>query len=464
MQYFQEQSIIFGTCPNKINFFYLLTNGISVQNSKFNNPGNKKPVSKTTITRIRETGKFFKLTSLLLILCFSEPVHAQYFGFKINSGKKSIRLDYDIYNNLVVIPVKVNNVIPLKFVMDTGVRSTIITDKVITDMLNLPYTRKIVINGPGDYNQLQAWVVSQVGLYLDGITGYDQTILVLEDDYLKLRNVLGVEVHGMIGYDIFNRFVMGFDFPGKSVNMIEPRKFIPPRGYDVLPLLVEDTKPYIWATVCIHDTTHIRVKLMIDTGASHSLLLKANPALGIKVPTANIHDEIGRGLGGVIEGSLAQINSLSFGKYTFHDVVASFPDPSSYPDSLSDAERNGTIGGEILSRFNVYFDYRHGKIYLRKNQNFHKKFGYNMSGLTITAEGQELNSYRIASVRDHSPAAEADIRPGDILLSLQGYGKKDLDLNDIYKIFNFDTNRTVTLTIDRNGTILKKQFLLKNML
>ena len=92
-----------------------------------------------------------------------------------------------------------NNAIPLKFIMDTGVRSTIITNKDLTDVLNLPYNRVITINGPGDFTMLEAYVVSQIDLCLEGVTGYDQTILVLKDDYLKLKNFMGIDVHGMIG-------------------------------------------------------------------------------------------------------------------------------------------------------------------------------------------------------------------------------------------------------------------------
>jgi hypothetical protein len=401
---------------------------------------------------------------LFAMTCIAPVLQAQYFGYKINSGKKSTRIEYEVFNNLIVIPVKMNNQVPLKFIMDTGVRSTIITDKDLTDVLNLPYNRVITINGPGDFSLLEAYVVSQVDLFLDGVTGYDQTILVLKDDYLKLKNFMGTDVHGMIGYDLYNRFVMGFDFANKTVSLCEPRKFVPPKKFTVLPLLIEDTKPYIWATVVTGDTTHVRVKLMIDTGASHSLLLKEDPRNGIILPEKTISTEIGRGLGGSIDGKLAKIKSLTIGDFTFNDLVTSFPNPDNYPDTLSITRRSGTIGGEILSRFFVYFDYRHGKLYLKKNQSYKREFGYNMSGLTIRADGQDLKNFTISQVRKDSPAERADIRINDSIILLNGLSAQDLTLSDIYKIFNYKPGKIIRIYLRRNNEVLKKQFVLEDLI
>ncbi|HLF33656.1 MAG TPA: aspartyl protease family protein [Cyclobacteriaceae bacterium] len=403
--------------------------------------------------------KIYYPVYLIIFLSLAGPnAEAQYFGFKINSGKISVRLEYTTLNNLVIIPVKLNNQVPLNLVMDTGVRSTILTDRRFTDFLRLPYDRVITINGPGDFSTLEAYVVTQIDLHLEGVTGYDQTILVLSNDYLRLSSVLGSQVHGMIGYDFYNRFVMDFDFPNNTVLLKEPRKFVPPKNYCELPLMIEDTKPYIWATITTGDSATIRVKLMIDTGASHSLLLKEDPDLGILVPEKNITSEIGRGLGGSIEGKIGKINSLTIGDFTFRDVITSFPDPDNYPDTLSIIDRNGTIGGEILSRFRMFIDYRHSKIYLRKNQNFTKKFGYNMSGISVIAEGKDLDNYRISNVRKESPADLAGVRVNDKILTINGYNCEDMTLGEIYKIFNYDPGKMIRVFLERDNEVVKTQF------
>jgi hypothetical protein len=380
-------------------------------------------------------------------------------------NKKKVHLPFEIYNNLVVIPIKLNGVVPLSFVVDTGVRSSIITEKLITDILRLPYSRKITVNGPGDYIILEAYVINNVDIVLDGAIGSDQSILVLEEDYLNLRNHLGIEVQGMLGYDIFNRFIVGFDYSRKLMTLYEPKYFKPPRKYAEIPLSIEDTKPYIFAKVQITDTTMVYAKLMVDSGASHAIMLNQDSHENISIPDPNFETRIGVGLGGPISGKISMIEGIEINKFEFENVITSFPNPESYPDTIGLVYRNGTIGGELLSRFKVIFDYFNKKIYLKKNpSSYRKDFGYNMSGITVIADGEDLNFYRISEIMEDSPAAKADIRVNDIIVSINGLDNEKFTLGDIYKIFNHKVGKRITLNLRRDHQLLTKSFRLEDIL
>ena len=391
--------------------------------------------------------------------------NAQFFGYKLMYSKKKVHIPFEIYNNLVVIPVKLNGVVPLSFVVDTGVRSTIITEKLITDILRLPYSRKITVNGPGDYIILEAYVINSVDIVLDGAIGSDQSILVLEEDYLNLRNHLGTEVHGMLGYDIFNRFIVGFDYNRKLMTLHEPQYFKPPRNYAEIPLSIEDTKPYIFAKVQITDTTMVYAKLMVDSGASHAIMLNKDSHENITIPDPNFEARIGVGLGGPISGNISMIEGLEINKFEFEDIITSFPNPESYPDTIGLVYRNGTIGGELLSRFKVIFDYFNKKIYLKKDpSSYRKEFGYNMSGITVIADGEDLNFYRISEIMKDSPAEKADVRVNDFIVTINGLDREKLTLGDIYKIFNYKVGKKVTLSLRRENKLLTKTFRLEDVL
>jgi len=412
--------------------------------------------------------KFYKVIFLILFITgifLPSITSAQFFGYKLMYSKKKVHIPFEIYNNLVVIPIKLNGVVPLSFVVDTGVRSTIITEKLITDILRLPYSRKITVNGPGDYIILEAYVINNVDIVLEGAIGSDQSILVLEEDYLNLRNHLGTEVHGMAGYDIFNRFIVGFDYSRRLMTLHEPKYFKPPRNYAEIPLSIEDTKPYIFAKVQITDTSMVYAKLMVDSGASHALMLNEDSHEHIIIPENNFDARIGVGLGGPISGKISSVKSIEINKFDFENVVTSFPDPESYPDSIGLIYRNGTIGGELLSRFKVIFDYFNKKIYLKKDpSSYRKDFGYNMSGVTVIADGEDLNFYRITEIMKDSPAEKADVRVNDIIISLNGLEKEKLTLGDIYKIFNYKIGKKINLTLRRENQIVNKSFRLEDML
>ena len=128
----------------------------------------------------------------------------------------------------------------------------------------------------------------------------------------------------------------------------------------------------------------VYAKLMVDSGASHAILLNQDSHEHITIPERNFVARIGVGLGGPISGKISSVQSIEINKFDFENVVTSFPDPESYPDSIGLIYRNGTIGGELLSRFKVIFDYFNKKIYLKKDpSSYRKKFGYNMSGITF---------------------------------------------------------------------------------
>jgi hypothetical protein len=408
------------------------------------------------------------LALVLVAFCPRILQGQQVLGFVLEEGRSKTRIPIEINNNLVVIPVVVNGQLPLKFILDTGVRTAILTEKIFSDILNLTYSRKYSVAGPGGQRLVQAFVTNNVTLDLPpGVHGEGHAMLVLEEDYLELRNYLGVDVHGIVGYELFSRFIVSIDYEKKVLVLIRPDKFRPRRSYAVLPITIEDTKPYIQTEVNMADSTSTRVKLLIDSGASHGLILEPDSNDTLAVPALHISSIIGRGLGGVITGQIGRIKSLELGKYEVESVIANFPDPNSYMDTLKTSRtvlRNGAIGGEILSRFRVIFDFPNEKMYIHKNASFRKKFYYNMSGLTLKAIGSGLRRFEITNVRGNSPAERAGLIEGDHVLTINGIPTSELDLNSVNAFFNLKPGKRLVLEVDREGKKLKKEFYLENQI
>ncbi|HEY9488018.1 MAG TPA: pepsin/retropepsin-like aspartic protease family protein, partial [Chryseosolibacter sp.] len=315
---------------------------------------------------------------------FSIPLYSQTLGFSLADGKRKVEIPIEIYNNLIVVPVVLNGALPLKFILDTGVRTAILTEKTFTDILNLAYSRKYTISGPGGEQIIDAYITNNVSLELPGVTGRGHALLVLGQDYLELRNYLGTDVHGILGYELFSRFIIEVDYEKRMLTLSVPSRFMKKRKFQSIPIKIEDTKPYVTTSVVLADGTQLTAKLLVDSGASHGLMLEPTSDPRIKVPDSAVSSIIGRGLGGEITGKVGRIKSLKLGTYDIKNAIANFPDPNSYFDSLKlgATARNGAIGGEVLSRFTVIFNFPTEEIYLKKNSSFKKKFHYNLSGLT----------------------------------------------------------------------------------
>src|SRR5260221_731165 len=403
----------------------------------------------------------------LVFFLLSTFVHGQNLGFAITEGHSKVKIPIEVYNNLIIVPEVLNGKLPLKFILDTGVRTTILTEKAFSDFLHLSYARKYSIGGAGGVKFIDAYITNNVSIDMPGVHGEGHAMLVLDQDYLELRNYLGTDVHGILGYELFSRFVVQIDYETKSLTLMLPGRFKSHRKYEELAITVQDTKPYLVTTVNISDSSRLQAKLLIDTGASHGLLLDPESDTAIQVPSQNITSIIGRGLGGVIEGKIGRIQGIRLGKYKLDRVIVNFPDLNSYSDTLKNdrtVPRNGSLGGEILSRFTVIFDFPNEKIYLKKNSVFRNEFHYNISGLTVKAVGEFLREFEITNVRNNTAAHFADIKVGDKILSINSEATADFDLDRLDDMLNSKPGRKVILEIERDGKRMKRQFLLQNQI
>ncbi|MEQ8425343.1 MAG: aspartyl protease family protein, partial [Cyclobacteriaceae bacterium] len=404
------------------------------------------------------TQSFLFITTLCL---------SQQYGFKLAGDREKVVIPIEIFNNMVVVPVVLNGQVPLKFILDTGVRTTVLTQKVYSDILGLSYSKEIFISGPGGEKLVNAFVTDNVSLDLPGVSGKGHSMLVLEQDYLELRNYLGTEVHGILGYELFSRFIVQMDYERSQLVLTLPGRFKKKRRFQTFQVSIRDTKPFIQAKVKMDDNTELVANLLMDTGASHGLILEPESDDRIQIPEKHLNSIIGRGLGGVITGSIGRINSIQIGKFKIDKLISNFPDPNSYADTLlqkDSGNRNGAIGGEILSRFTVIFNFSQEEVYLKKNSFYRKKFNYDMSGLTIKAKGAKLRTFEITELREGSPGKRAGLKVGDLIITVNGTKVNTLDLNHVNGYFNSREGKHISMEVERGGERVKVNFRLENQI
>ncbi|MCZ8071417.1 MAG: aspartyl protease family protein [Bacteroidota bacterium] len=391
----------------------------------------------------------------------------QILGFSLPPDINRVEIPIEIHNNLAVVPVVLNNTLPLKFIVDTGVRTAILTEKIYSDILNLSYSRKYTISGAGGQKLVDAYLTNNVTFDMPGVHGQGHSMLVLDQDYLELKNSMGTEVHGILGYELFSRFVVTVNYETKRLILERPDKFKPRKSFQVLPITVEDTKPFIRVPLAMTDSAKLIAKLLVDSGASHGIFLEIDSDSAVQVPKKNIDAVLGRGLGGIIIGKIGRVKQLSLGSYQLPNLIANFPIDYIPKDSTQEnnkKHRNGSIGGDLLSRFTVVFDFPHEKIYLKKNGSFNKKFYYNLSGLTIRAKGARLRDFEISDVRKDTNAEKCGLQAGDRLLIVNGIDLSELELNNVNSLFNRKPGKKIKLMIMRNGEKLKKEFVLESQI
>jgi predicted aspartyl protease len=389
------------------------------------------------------------------------------FGFFLVGRANFTRVPFELHSNLIVVPVTVNGSDTLRFILDTGVSTTIITDPAAIASQKLQFIRQVKLVGAGEGQSLMASVSVGNTLKMGRMMATYQNLVVLDSDILKLSEIIGVPIHGIFGYDVFNNFVVSIDFQSKELLLYSPKnyKYHKYKG-DKYPITIEGTKPYTNIMALVENSQELPLKVMIDTGAGHALLLDKFDNEQIKLPEKIIKAQLGRGLNGIINGSMGRIKKVKFGKYELNDLIASYPDSLSFGMKLAlKTERQGNIGCELLRRFRVTFNYAEQYMVLKPIRSLMREpFEHDMSGLEIRAKGDRTHRCFIDHVVEGSPSWEAGLEQDDELIFVNDQLVSELTVSDIYRILQKGNGKEVSLFVRRKEQIRYVKFRLKRMI
>ncbi len=434
---------------------------------------------------------------MVLFCCLSFLGMAQ--KFQLPEGVKSQKVNFQLINNLIIIPLEINDA-KLNFILDSGVSKPILFNLSDQDSIELKNVTEITINGLGAGEPIKALNSIGNSFQLKKIRNNNQQLFVVLDKDINFSTTLGIPIHGIIGFDLFRDFVIDVNYSNRSIKFIDPKyyKHKSSSRIETLPLAIIDRKAYIEGEVSFDDEENVPVKLLVDTGSSDAVWLFQDLEKGINVPPKHYVDYLGKGLNGNIFGKRTKVRSVKLGNFLLKNAKAAFPDMFSFSSIKDHGDRNGTVGGEILRRFNIVFNYPANKIHLRKNSNFGDPFRFNMSGLDLQHNGVRYIAERItdsrgvvknddksfgdvqilmenrtrlslvpeiivSGIRAGSPAEEAGLREGDIILAVNGKRIHKYKLQEVLNLINEKEGKKVRVLIERYNKDLTFSFTLKDV-
>lgn len=404
---------------------------------------------------------------IILLIFFNVSfiyTNAQSFGFQIENEKDIIEIPFEIHNNFMVVQVVINNSLPLKFIFDTGAEHTILSKNILAAPLKLSLDRPIRILGADMNRELVAYVSNKVYIKVGDAIAPQQDILILSDDYFKIDEYVGMEIHGIIGADLFRNLVLNIDYRKNIITVQKSRKFkVPKRKWKEVPIAIEKNKPYLLAKAHISNKV-TDVKLLMDTGASLSMLLHTNTNKNLQLPENFVRGSIGRGLGGILEGFIGRLNRLEFGEFYFNNIITNYQDIKEDMDFDILSTRNGIFGNALMQRFNIIIDYPRQKLYLRPHRRYNKDFKYDKSGLELIVVGKKLKTIQVYNIIADSPAKEAGFQKGDRILSVNYIPSSILGLKGVTNKLTRKSGKKIRIKIRRNGLIKIIKFKLKDLI
>ncbi len=410
-----------------------------------------------------------KVISLyLLLVCLYQPLSGQILKvFDPFEKKGKIEIPFEYENDLLVVKVVFNGIFPLKFIFDTGAEHTILTRREITDLLAVNYRRKFTLYGADLTTPLTAYLATGISMEVGNLLVNHQNMLVLEEDYLNFDEFNGIDVHGILGADMFRRFVVTINYPRRTIQLTPANKFKPPKkNWEQYPIEIHRSKPYLNVPISTPgQDIMVATKLLVDSGSSLPLIIYPETVAGLTIPENTIPAELGLGLGGYLEGVIGRVGKMEIGQTQLIDVVTSFQSLSISLDSNALNNRNGIIGNKTLEHFHIIIDYINDVFYLKPlNKRKPPKFQFDKSGLFIVAGGKNVNKFKIASVVPNSPGEEAGLQKGDDIMAINGFPLSLSRLSAIQRKFRKKEGKVFKITYKRDGQRYKTEIILKKLI
>lgn len=359
-------------------------------------------------------------------------------------------IPFEMVGSYIILKAKINQSAPLNLILDTGLRNCIITELPPNDSIQLNLGETRTLQGLGSGKNFYAYESSENNIKLGKLALKNRYIYVFKENVFNLSKQLGTNINGLIGMDLFRDHVVSIDYIFKKIRLYSPDNFMPAKGFGYMPMTIQRQKMYINLSVLETDSARQQIKMLIDTGAELTAWFETLTNKAVSIPEKSIRGRIGEGLSGEILGVYARVPQLCISDFCVKNPVVVFPDSLYIAGTNSD--RDGTIGGQLLSRFHLIIDTHTRRFYFKPNANFKKPFVYNIAGVEAALTDGMFVMPEVINVWNDSPAERAGLRQGDIISEINSLRTSEMTISEVRHYFERASNQPLKIKYERNGS------------
>ena len=352
------------------------------------------------------------------------------------SGFRRIPVEID---GAIVITAGVNGQGPFDFILDTGGHN--IFSEQAARTLGLTAVGKGRSGGSGAGTILEQDVRVE-RLSIGDAELRDQHFFVLPLSYATLERGPRAPLAGILGLELFERFVVQIDYPHSAVTLAPPGGFDSCRGTSVR-IRFDDDMPL--ADGSVDRTPGV---IAIDTGNSGSTVIQGvwakNNAMAAALKQGV--ETISFGEGGTSRNWVSRGHTVSLG--TAASVSTELRYAEDRAGAFSSRTEAANVGYDVLANFIVTFDYRLDRMCMEPSPGFELP-PMNRSGLSLSKG--EPGAFTAVLVRDGSPGAAAGVHVGDKIVAIDGRPASELSSKDAFKAVRGPSGSKLRLTISHDG-------------
>ncbi|WP_428269506.1 aspartyl protease family protein [Haliangium sp.] len=337
----------------------------------------------------------------------------------IADGKDTVRLPFELHNNHIYVEGRINGQGPVRLLVDTG-GANVLTPEA-AKALGIEAEGAMQARGVGS-ESVDLALARVDELTLGDVQLSDQVFYVI--DLGRLGEIEDVPFVGLVGFEVFKRFAVTIDYAGGALTLQRPETFEYRGDGAAIPFVFDHHTPQIEGVLDGRPGV-----FTVDTGSRGALTLLApfvaeHGLLDAYAPT--VEALTGWGVGGPVYSHLAHGRELVLGDMHIPDVAMDLF--TGDRGAFAGTHAAGNIGGGVLKRFTVTFDYSRQVMYLDKNQHFDAPDRHDQSGLWMSRTDA---GFAIEAIVPGSAAERAGLAVGDHVVAVDGRAVTELSLSDV---------------------------------
>jgi hypothetical protein len=265
-------------------------------------------------------------------------------GFSLPENVSSVTIRFQSIQNLIILPVLINDSIAVNLILDTGCRNLVLFGKKFQKLFRTEPDKKIKFSGLGDGNPINGKLSLNNKVSIQAVLGERIPVVIVPQQNLFSAYS---NIHGVIGYDIFIKFEIELNPVQQHITFRPAASATLASEYEKIPLRIEDSRPLIQSQIFFPNSERQRCDLMLDTGSSLGLLMKTSDLK--KFPSGNKKKILGRGLNGQVVGIETTAEKLVLNTFEMTWITAGV--------TYSAWHNYASVGMEVMKDYTIVLNY-----------------------------------------------------------------------------------------------------------